>query len=318
MEQALESEPITIEVAREIIRSANCANEPAGIRHLQGGSADVYRIDFADGTRPLVLKVYADEPNWFMSKEALVAEWISDRIGVPIPRWLVLDGSRQLLARRYAVMTWLPGVIVRSLIGSMDLEGAYRQMGTALMRLHDIQMPAYGYIGSEGIARPKNSNSQYMGSAFCSAIRQFQELGGDADLVRKLERKVYERSGVFAHNVRPVLCHNDLQQGNVLAAKDDCGSLKLTGLIDFANASAADPLLDLALALFCCTHEDPKSREPLLAGYGRIEHPDAEAALWLYTLYHRVVMWTHLKRLSIQGNSSNPVGLLRDLSEMCA
>jgi truncated hemoglobin YjbI len=39
-----------------------------------------------------------------------------------------------------------------------------------------------------------------------------------------------------------------------------------------------------------CTHEDPRSREPLLAGYGEIDHPDSGAALRLYTLYHRVVM----------------------------
>jgi hypothetical protein len=51
---------------------------------------------------------------------------------------------------------------------------------------------------------------------------------------------------------------------------------------------------------------DPRSREPLLVGYGAINHPDLAEALGLYTLYHRVVMWSHLRAADI----------LRDLNEM--
>ena len=91
-------------------------------------------------------------------------------------------------------------------------------------------------------------------------------------------------------------------------------SLQLTGLIDFGNARAGDALFDLAKALFCCAHEDPRSREPVLAGYGEINHPDPEEALWLYTLFHAVVMWCGLTR---RGDTSDgPAGLLCDLDEM--
>ena len=92
------------------------------------------------------------------------------------------------------------------------------------------------------------------------------------------------------------------------------GSLQLTGLIEFGNARAGDALFDLAKALFCCAHEDPRSRKSLLAGYGQINHPDPEEALWLYTLFHRVVMWCGLAR---RGDTSDgPAGLLRGLEEM--
>jgi Ser/Thr protein kinase RdoA (MazF antagonist) len=100
----------------------------------------------------------------------------------------------------------------------------------------------------------------------------------------------------------------------VLAEYDRNGSLQLTGLIDFGNARAGDALFDLAKTLFCYTHEDPRSREPLLAGYGAIDHPDPEEALWLYTLLHRVTMWCWLTRSSVA--SDGPAGLLRDLDEM--
>jgi len=84
----------------------------------------------------------------------------------------------------------------------------------------------------------------------------------------------------------------------VLAAQKAMdGNIELTGLLDFGNARAGDALLDLAKALMCCTHEDPTSREPLLAGYGELSHPAPGEALWVYTLFHRVIMWTYLERL---------------------
>lgn len=226
----MQSEPIRMEVAREIIRSAHCSNELAGMTRLHGGSTDAYRIEFADGAPPLVLKIYSDEPHWIVKKEALVAQWIGDRVGIAIPRWLTLDESRRPLPSRFALMTWLYGVPVRSLIGAPDVEEAYRLMGAALKRLHGIPMNAYGYVVSDGIWQPKSANPEYMDSAFEKALRQFLELGGDADLTRRLKREIRQRFDVLAHSVGPVLCHNDLQQGNVLVERDsDVGGLTLTG-----------------------------------------------------------------------------------------
>ena len=175
-------------------------------------------------------------------------------------------------------------------------------------------MTAYGYIVADGIRRPQPTNDEYMRSAFNQAFRQFREQAGEETLTRRLEEKAQSRFDLLQYSAGPVLCHDDLQQGNVLAEYGTNGSLQLAGLIDFGNARAGDALFDLAKALFCCAHEDPRSREPLLAGYGEINHPDPEEALWLYTLFHRVVMWRGLTR---RGDTSDgPSGLLRDLNEM--
>jgi Ser/Thr protein kinase RdoA (MazF antagonist) len=153
-----------------------------------------------------------------------------------------------------------------------------------------------------------------MRSAFNQAFRQFREQAGEETLTRRLEDKAQSRFDLLQYSAGPVFCHDDLQQGNVLVADDSHGNLRLTGLIDFGNARAGDALFDLAKTLFCCTHEDPRSREPLLDGYGDINHPDPEESLWLYTLFHRLVMWCGLTR---HGDTSDgPAGLLRDLDEM--
>jgi Ser/Thr protein kinase RdoA (MazF antagonist) len=299
---------LELEQVRAIVRDLDSTLDPVGFARLHGSSgvSDVYRIDLAGAENPLVLKIYGDEPAWIVAKEALVAGWIGERAGIPIPRWLRVDERRTCIPYRFALTTWLPGVTVRSLIGVPGIDAAYRQMGELLRRLHAIPMTAYGYIVADGIRRPQPTNDEYMRSAFNQAFRQFRDQGGEETLTRRLEENAQSRFHLLQYRAGPVFCHDDLQQGNVLAEYDTNGSLQLTGLIDFGNARAGDALFDLAKALLCCTHEDSHSREPLLAGYGAINHPDPAEALWLYTLYHRVVMWCHL----------GAADLLRDLNEM--
>jgi Ser/Thr protein kinase RdoA (MazF antagonist) len=304
------------EQIRTIVHDLDDTLELTGFARLVGGTNDVYRIDLASTKAPLVLKIYDDEPAWIVAKEPLVAGWIGGHAGVPIPRWLRIDESRTVVPRRFALTTWLPGVTVRSLIGSPDIDTVYKQMGELLKRLHAIPMSAYGYIVGDGILRPWPTNAEYMQAAFERAFRDFRERGADADLAQRLEQGAQARFDLLQHSSGPVLCHDDIQQGNVLAARDSAGNLRLTGLIDFGNARAGDALFDLAKALFCCTHEDPRSPQPLLAGYGQIDHPDPAEALWLYTLFHRVVMWSHFARDREIRGAEGAGGLLRDLDEM--
>jgi aminoglycoside phosphotransferase (APT) family kinase protein len=177
-------------------------------------------------------------------------------------------------------------------------------------------MPAYGYILADGVFEPRASNSASMAAAFERVFRRFRRQGGGEALAGRLEAMAREGYDVLDLAAGPVLCHDDFQPGNVLAARDASGELGLTGLIDFGNALAGDPLADLAKALFCCAHEDPRSVDPLREGYGAIDHPDPEAALWLYTLYHRLTMWTFLRGLGDDPASAGPAGLMADLAAM--
>src|SRR5262249_39150270 len=81
---------LELEQVRAIVRDLDRRLDPVGFGRLHGSSgvSDVYRIDLAGTENPLVLKVYGDEPAWVMAKEALVASWIGERAGIPIPHWL--------------------------------------------------------------------------------------------------------------------------------------------------------------------------------------------------------------------------------------
>jgi hypothetical protein len=53
-----------------------------------------------------------------------------------------------------------------------------------------------------------------------------------------------------------------------------------------------------------------------VAGYGPLDHPDPAGAIWLYTLFHRLIMWVHLNGMSDDPASGAPADLLRDLRSM--
>jgi Ser/Thr protein kinase RdoA (MazF antagonist) len=308
---------LDLETVRSLVRGLDPALTVTGFGRLEGGSTELYRIDFAGSDRvSLVVKIYPDTPRWAPSKEKLVAGWLNG-LDPPVPTWLRLDETRSVLPLAYAILTLLPGRPLRAWMDAQDIDAAYRQMGALLRRVHHFRMPAYGYVLGQGIDNPVPTNTDYMTAAFDDVFRRFRDLRGDAILGRDLERQAAASFGLLAEAGGAVLCHDDFHQGNVLARRDDAGSLRLSGLIDFDNARAADPLFDLAKALFCSAHEDPRSRQPILEGYGPVDTRDTARTLWLYTLFHRLSMWCWLTGLTAgQSAADGTEALVRDLQEM--
>lgn len=305
------------ETVQQIVQNLDPGLVAGGFARLHGGSTEVYRIDLAGADiEPLVLKIYPDEPEWGPAKEKLVAGWFTELTRLA-PNWLEIDESRSLLPLRYALLPLLPGRALRDWMAEPDIEQAYRQMGELLRGIHAMAMPAYGYVFGHGIDRPISTNADYMTSAFEDVFRRFRDLGGDADLGRRLRQLAEGNFGLLQQSSNAVLCHDDFHQGNVLALRGDAGRLQLSGLVDFGNARAADRLFDLARALFCSAHEDPRSYKPILEGYGPVDHIDIERTLWLYTLFHRLSMWCWLTKLGLDlAAEDGPGGLLRDLHAM--
>ena len=213
-------------------------------------------------------------------------------------------------------MTFLPGENLRVWRSSPDVALLYRRMGEMLRRLHAIPMAAYGYVEDDGITAPYSTNTSYMEHAFDQSFRGFRERGADRELGRRLQAFVRARVDLLAFSAGPVLCHDDFHQGNVLADRDSLGSPQLTGVIDFGNALAGDPIFDLAKTLFCAGHEDPGSVEPILEGYGAVDHPEAAEALQLYTTYHQLTMWNWLTRRGVAPTSEASAKMLTALDTM--
>lgn len=286
---------------------------PIALTPLQGGSATVYRVERRD--RPAaVLKLYHDLRQAVPGKETYAARLLAG-IDVPITRFLAFDESRTRLPYRYAVTNYLPGSAVGAFRDEPDVADLHRQMGALLRRLHSVRLPAFGHFAADGIAQPVASNAEFVVALWGNVLQRFRHYGAAPSLADRLDSIVAGRGGLMAHSSGPVFAHDDFQPNNVLAQRDAAGWLRLTGLIDFGNARAADATFDLAKALFCCEHEAPGSSAAILDGYGPVNHPEPKAALWLYTLIHRVVMWYWLRHVGVIPDSGKH-DLIVDLEAM--
>lgn len=290
---------------------------PALVRaeEMSGGSSPVYRLDLADG-RQVTLKTHRDGVPGTPAKEAFAAGLLRD-LDIPVTRYLLVDETRTRLPFRFAITNYLPGAAVRTLKDHPGISNVYRQMGVLQRKLHTIAMPAYGHMNADGIIAPVATNTEFVRNLIEDIFERFPRQGGNPALASRLRRIVEERfDDIVPHSTGPVFAHDDLQPGNVLAAGTPDGSLTLSGLIDFGNARAADPVFDLAKCLFCSRHEAPDSPALILEGYGPIDHPAPQEALQYYTLLHRMTMWWWLRHIGVIPTPESPSDLIDDLRSM--
>lgn len=302
-----------VQQLQPILRELNMGVATA-VTALEGGSSPVFRIDLADG-RQLVLKIYFGE--WQTpGKEALAASFLSN-LGLPVTQYHMLDESQARLPFRFAITNYLPGATADTFKHHPRIADIYRQMGALLRKVHTVRMAGYGQMDADGIVAPVQTNADYQRAIIGAAFGRFEHFGGDAALAERLRIIVAQRFvEIAAHSVGAVFAHDDLHPRNVLVTQAGDGSLALSGLIDFGNARAADAVSDLAKCLFCSMHLDPLCRAPILEGYGAIDHPDPEGALWFYTLLHRMTMWWWLRQIGAIPTAETPSGLIEDLQAM--
>ena len=257
-----------------------------------GGEVNtVYEIRGAGTARPLIIKVYAPRSRPKLVKEVYVYRVLA-RHGIrQIPRVLHAEPfGIPALPFAHAVMTRLDGQPlseVRDDLTGADLAAVYRRMGQLLAAAHQIAQDHWGYVTTR-VVDEKPTNTAYMTEQFARRLALFGELGGDVALARAIDRHVARNADLFAACARPVLCHNDFHDGNVLVSRSS--GWRVTGFIDVEGAVAADPLFDLARTDYHALRDDPAKRDAFLGGYGPLP-PDWADRVALYHLHHALELW---------------------------
>lgn len=303
-----------LEQVAPILRDLGLGDAVA-LTELEGGGSGSFRVDLAGGDA-VVFKTYDDFIAKIPQREVYASRLLSD-LDIPMTRYLASDDTRTRLPLRFAVTNYLPGARVATFSDEPDAADLHRQVGALLRQLHSVRLPAFGHFDEHGIIDQVRDNLTYMRKVAKHAFGQFRHYGADPALADRLEAIFAAREEIFAQSRGAVFAHDDLNPNNVLAERDGDGRLRLTGLIDFGNARAADAVFDLAKTIFICTHEAPGSRPAILEGYGPIDHPDPERALWINILIHRVVMWWWLRHVGYiaDGEENDLIADLREMAE---
>jgi hygromycin-B 7''-O-kinase len=284
-------------IAQSIVDHALSGQTVVSISKMHGGEiAAVYEIVLAADPPSLILKVYPQSLHWKMRKEANVIALLGERISVPIPRILLVDDSKQLFDLNFTLMTTLDGAVLGSIERALtpdQFSSAYRQIGALLRDFHQIKMEAFGYIGPHGISTAYPTNHAYITFQFDRKLSEFQERGGPKASALRVAGYVAERETLLRACKQSVLCHNDLHAGNLLA-KSDSGAIRLCGVLDFENALAGDPLMDVAKAAYYLNDD---ARQALLDGYGDLGHANGPQLLRLYHLYFILELWCWMAQI---------------------
>jgi aminoglycoside phosphotransferase (APT) family kinase protein len=260
-----------------------------------------------------MLKVYPESLHWKMQKEVNVCALLSGRLRTPVPYVLLADDTKSVIGLNFVLMNKLGGAVLRTLepaLPDAELFSAYSQMGEVLRQIHRISMKSFGYIGPNGVWTAHASNRAYMSSQFENKLAEFAERGGDSALGDRLKDVVFERIDLLEACATAHLCHYDFHSGNILAEQKDDGSLRLSAVLDFESAIAADPLMDIAKALYYFTAEDERKKAGLLAGYGALDRADWQETLGLYRLYASLELWCWMAEI---GNREPLASLAADL-----
>jgi aminoglycoside phosphotransferase (APT) family kinase protein len=283
--------------AQSIVDRVLAGQQVTDVSNIHGGEiAAVYMITFEGPYPPVVLKVYPDGLHWKMQKEANVISLVQPRLSVPIPRVLLADDSKQIVALNFILMTKLDGEILAGLepmLTSDELLASYCQIGKLLRQLHHLPMNAFGYIGHNGIVTEHATNQAYVSKQFDQKLKEFAERGGADGLARRVKETFARRAHLLQECTHPVLCHNDLHAGNLLV-DFTAGSPRLTGVLDFEGALAGDPLMDVAKAVYYLSDD---TKAALLDGYGDMGRRHWSETLDLYHLYFVLELWCWMAQI---------------------
>jgi len=300
--------------AQAIVDGVLPGHAVAAVSEIHGGEiAAIYEIAFGGAEQPVILKVYPDSLHWKMQKEVTVASLIRACLSVPVPRILLADDSKRLLGLNFILMTKLAGSILggfESALTNGQRVSAYRQIGLLLREFHRIPMEAFGYIGASGILTAHLTNHAYLSFQFDRKLKEFTDRGGAVRLAQRIAAHVSRRADLLRECSHPMLCHNDLHAGNLLAEITK-GDVRLSGVLDFEGALAGDPLMDVAKALY---YLDAGARDALLEGYGDTGRQHWQQTLDLYHLYFVLELWCWMAQIGNQ----QPLGRLAMDLERCS
>lgn len=257
------------EVAKELTRQLGTAEWQVSRAHAFAGN-EVFLA--SGGPLQVVLKIA--EPGG-LAAEAAVSELVR-ACGVPAPEVLALHPGGEEIAP-YILMRHVGGVPVD------PIDPTLRDVGIHLRAVHDIELTGFGALESSGpqLIGTRPSWAQWAREGVDGLAPVVTAGLLPIELLSAIETRVARHTDVLAGIPEARLLHGDVHPRHVYA---DAG--RLTGIIDWGDAIAGDPLFDLGRIL----RADAQSLSLILEGYGGLDYrgDDLRRRLHLYAVVFTV------------------------------
>jgi aminoglycoside phosphotransferase (APT) family kinase protein len=271
-----ELRPIAAQVAL-----TDAAVSAAAARCLRTPVNDVTRLAGYIGNQNFMVRTPAGD-HVLKSGDAtsLAAEaWACETVrsaGVPAPEVVAIELDRATLAEPFLLMRRLTGT------GVDEGHRALVEAGRQLRVVHSLASDGFGFLHDAVGASPPHGPYATWAEFTSEPFECVDELAAhkvlSPALAGRLQVGLDDHRASVIYDGPPALLHGDLHPRHVFAAADG-----LTGIIDWGDVCAGDPVFDLGRF----SRAGPTSLAPLLDGYGIDMNPALSLRLTVYRL-----IWT--------------------------
>jgi aminoglycoside phosphotransferase (APT) family kinase protein len=228
---------------------------PVATRLLSGGTfSAVQSVELADG-RTVVAKAAVPvgalpdgrTPLLTYEHDMLRSEHDMLRLiepveGVPAPRVLTADFSREHVEVDVVVTEFLSGTPWDTVIGTMSPDAnarAAHEVGAILAAMKSVRGRRFGYPAAD-FALGGDSWPEFVARLFDTVVADAVEWGVDIEAERVLAAlRLALDNGAVDEVTEPLMVHNDLWHGNVLLTPE---TGEVHGIVDFERTLFGDPL----------------------------------------------------------------------------
>jgi hygromycin-B 7''-O-kinase len=274
-----------LEMTARVLERAGVHAVPVTIGSSHEGSkGNVFIVGCDDGSA-FAVKIYDSQFTERMLKEHSLYRLLESK-QLPLPRIHGISERDDELGCAVLVMSVVEGVPLLDVLPDLpqqQLLSVYRQIGAMQRKLHEVTFDRFSLL-IDVAADGHDDNVGLMAERTAAALAEFREHSGSESMAAMLERHFAVNSMLFARCKQAVLCHNDFHEANVLVDLAQ-GEIKISGLIDFEHALAADPLFDLAKTQNHARRGSPETLAALVEGYGPLPD-DWRRPFALYELFH--------------------------------
>lgn len=205
-------------------------------------------------------------------------------LGVPVPRVLAFDASRQRVPFAWQVLEHIPHPDLNELHkrGALDLAAVAHDIGAAVARWQSIAPRGFGPLdpAQDHLESYHANYADYFHLHLDRHLRFLAQRGFlSMDEMDEIAAEIERHRGLLALE-RGCLVHKDLALWNILGT-----ATHIAAFIDWDDAISGDPMDDLSL--LGCFYDGPVLARAL-AGYATLP-PEHRRRFWLHLLRNMIV-----------------------------
>lgn len=237
-----------------------CRDTIAAISILSGGCANTnYKIEF-EHEPPLVMRIYTREAS-ALGRERDISQLLEGKI--PTAKMLFADESRKNINYPFAIVSYVPGILLRDLIFAGDTEAilsCYFEAGQQLALLSTFTFLEGGFFEQGLHVRPFSKKEAYLNWALSLLKSSTIKRDFGQELVQRIHKLIMSAEHYLPKNSTiACLTHGDFDPSNIKVTKIN-DSWRVSGILDWEFAFAGTYFLDIGLMLRY-SHKLPSSYE---------------------------------------------------------